>query len=208
MYRFYPTLLNTFALYKHEVKGAAGNLLVDYNELIDRINRVPKPSTAAQTSGVNFENALITGKDESQFKPEILIKMRNSLPNKYKTQVFSKFNFGKIEIYGYVDLFGEGRAIDIKTTKKYTPGGFELNFQNLYMLGLKKQGLETMEYLITDFEEVYAEKYSIKNYNFSPLLEVAEEFAKFVELNKVNITDTKIFGQEKAAIALPLFPDL
>jgi hypothetical protein len=48
MIRVYPTLLNTFSLFLHEKTNSEGNLMVDLQEMLDRINRVPRPTTEAQ----------------------------------------------------------------------------------------------------------------------------------------------------------------
>jgi hypothetical protein len=207
MYKIYPTLLNQFYLFKTEAKKADGSIMVAKTDLMASINREPRPQTESQTKGVNFENAVVTGKGEDDFAADIIEKVRGMLPKNYRTQVLSKFTVGKTEIYGFVDIVGEGRAIDLKTTAKYSPGKFEMNFQNLYLLGLKAKGISQLDYIITDFSQVYVESYNLRSYNFGPMLQLVEEFTKFLELNRKNITNPKIFGEEKALKALPLFPN-
>jgi hypothetical protein len=207
MYHIYPTLLNQYYLYKNEQKNAAGELLVPKEKLLASINREASPTTMSQQRGINFENAVITGKGAEAFDEGVIENVQNLLPKKYKTQVFNKFYLGKMEVYGYVDVLGEGRAIDIKTTQNYQPGSHQHNFQNLYLLGLKSKGVTQLDYIITDFAQVYVETYYLRSYNFTPMLEVLDEFAKFLEINRSLIRNTKIFGQDKPAPALPLFPN-
>jgi hypothetical protein len=208
MYHIYPTLLNTYSLFNRKVKDGNGELFVNFEQMISSINREAKPATAPQTKGINFENAVITGKGEEAFADTILEKIRAKLPAKYKTQVFIKFVVQNVEIYGYVDVLGEGRAIDLKTTSGYKSGKYSNNFQNLYLLGLRNKGITQLDYLVTDFNEVYVESYNIKQFNFNPMLEEIETFTKFLELNKSLITDRKIFGEDSLPKALPLFPNL
>lgn len=208
MYHIYPTLLNTYSLFNRKVKDGNGELFVNFDQMISSINREAKPATAPQTKGVNFENAVITGKGEDAFADTILDKIRAKLPAKYKTQVFTKFVVRNVEIYGYIDVLGEGRAIDLKTTNNYKSGKYSNNFQNLYLLGLRNKGITQLDYLVTDFNEVYVESYNVRQFNFNPMLEEIETFTKFLELNKSIITDRKIFGEHSLPKALPLFPNL
>ena len=87
-YRIYPTLLDAFTLYRHEVRRQDGSLYVDFQEIIDKINRVPKPRTDAQQRGVSFETALLSGEGQEQFPAEIIQQMRQRLPARYRTQVY------------------------------------------------------------------------------------------------------------------------
>ncbi|RYF51071.1 MAG: hypothetical protein EOO39_43610, partial [Cytophagaceae bacterium] len=154
-YRFYPSLLNTFARY---VRG--GNLSAQ--ELIDSINRVPTPTTAAQARGVSFEDAVIKGTHEDQFDPEVIKKVRKLLPRPIvDTQVYCQWEIDDVLFYGYVDLIGKFKAVDIKTTASYQAGRFLHNHQNLYLHALKRKGIKLMEYVITDFTDVYVESYSL-----------------------------------------------
>ncbi|MES2797916.1 MAG: hypothetical protein V4683_18260 [Bacteroidota bacterium] len=207
MYHIYPTLLNTFSLFSRKVADVNGALFVNFKQMIASINRDSKPVSDPQQKGINFENAVITGKGEEAFPELILDKIRAKMPAKYKTQVFTKFVVQNVEIYGYVDVLGEGRAIDLKTTSSYQPGKYSNNFQNLYLLGLRNKGISQLDYLVTDFKEVYVESYHIKQFNFNPMLEEIEKFTKFLELNKGLISDRKIFGEDNLPKALPLFPN-
>ena len=92
MYHIYPTLLNTYSLFTEKVVDKNGDLLVTFEKLIASINREAKPVSDPQQTGINFENAVITGKGASAFSENILEQIRNKLPKKFKTQVFSKIN--------------------------------------------------------------------------------------------------------------------
>jgi hypothetical protein len=207
MYHIYPTLLNTYSLFAKKVTDNDGQLFVSFEQMIGSINKETKPVSDPAQKGINFENAVITGKGEEAFSEVILEKIRTKLPAKYKTQVFTKFVVRNVEIYGYIDVVGEGRAIDLKTTNAYKSGKYSSNFQNLYLLGLRNKGINQLDYLVTDFNEVYVESYNVRHFNFNPMLDEIEAFTKFLELNKSLITDRKIYGEDNLPKALPLFPN-
>ncbi len=185
-YRFYPTLLNTFARFQ---KG-----YLSEQELLDRINRVPAPQTQAQAKGVSFEEAVIKGTDEEYFDPEILRKTRALLPRPMvDTQVYCQYQLGKVLLYGYVDVIGRTLAVDLKTTARYTPGRFALDHQNFYLLALRPKGVRSLRYVITDFREVYQENYDLAT-DFSVQEKQVQLFCEFLEGHRDVISDTKIFN--------------
>ncbi|MEA5259590.1 hypothetical protein VB264_17460 [Arcicella aquatica] len=205
MYRIYPTLINSFVLYEQQVLDAQGNILVDLWEMIDRINRVKKPTTEAQQRGIDFEKAVITGENEELFGEGIIEKARELLPAKYKTQFYTEAKYKNCLIYGFVDLVGGDRAVDLKSTRLYQPNRFEFNHQNLYMLGLQKWGVRTLDYIITDFNDVYQESYDVKTYNFTPLYQQIDAFVAFLEQHRKLIKDKKIFDKKGDTNQLSLF---
>jgi uncharacterized protein Usg len=205
MYRIYPTLLNSFAYYESETLDSQGNILVNTQEMLDRINRVRKPTTQAQQRGIDFEKAVVTGENEDDFKEGIIEKARALLPQKYKTQFYSEARYKNCLIYGYVDLVGGDRAVDLKSTRRYEPDRFALNHQNFYLLGLEKYGIKTLDYVITDFEEVYQETYLLDSYDFKPLFQQVDNFVDFLEQHKKMIRDKKIFDKKTDNNQLSLF---
>ncbi|RRB04922.1 hypothetical protein [Larkinella rosea] len=185
-YRFYPTLLNTFSRYL-----SGGNFTMQ--QLLDTINRVQGPATVAQERGVRFEDAVIKGEEEERFNPDILEKFRRHLPRPIvETQVYCQYEIDDVLFYGYVDLIGKFKAVDIKTTASYQHPRFAFNHQNLYLHALKKRGIRLMEYLITDFKEVYVESYSL-THPIEKQLEEIRLFKQFLEEHRELISDPKIF---------------
>lgn len=205
MYRIYPTLLNSFALFEEKTADSQGEIIVDMWEMIDRINRVKKPTTVAQQKGIDFEKAVVTGENEDDFKEGIIEKARALLPSKYKTQFYSEAKYKNCLIYGFVDLVGGDRAVDLKSTRRYEPNRFAFNHQNLYLLGLKKYGIKTLDYVITDFEEVYQETYTFDAYDFKPLYQQIDNFVDFIEQHRKLIKDKKIFDSKTDNNQLSLF---
>ena len=190
-YRFYPSLLNVFSRY---MRG--GNLSA--TELIDSINRVPTPTTAAQERGVSFEDAIVKGINEDHFDAEVVKKVRKLLPRPIvDTQVYCQWVIDDVLFYGYVDLIGKYKAVDLKTTGSYQPGRFLHNHQNLYLHALKNKGIKLMEYVITEFPadrpaEVHVESYAL-THPIDRQLEEIRAFKQFLDEHRALITDPKIF---------------
>jgi len=188
-YRFYPTLLNTFSRYLN-----GGNLSVQ--QLLDTINRVPAPTTRAQEQGISFEDAAVKGEGEERFNPDLLEKIRRHLPRPIvETQVYCHYQIDDVLFYGYVDLIGKYKAVDIKTTASYQYPRYTFNHQNLYLHALKKRGIRLMEYLITDFKDVYVESYAL-THPIDKQLEEIRLFKQFLEEHRELVTDKKIFVNE------------
>ena len=185
-YRFYPSLLNTFSWYLN-----SGNL--NAQQLIDSINRVPTPTTAAQERGTSFEEAVVKGTNEDRFNPEIISRVRKLLPRPIvDTQVYCQWEIDDVLFYGYVDLIGSYKAVDLKTTASYQKGRYLFNHQNLYLHALKRKGIKLMEYVITDFTDVYVESYTL-THPIDKQLEEIRQFKAFLEEHRSLITDKKIF---------------
>lgn len=189
-YRFYPTLLNTFSYFLN------GGKLTEQH-VLDAINRVPSPTTVAQQRGISFEETLIKGTGEEQFDAELLQKMRKLLPRPIvDTQVYCQWQIDDVLFYGYVDLIGKYKAVDIKTTGSYQPGRYLFNHQNLYLHALKRHGIKLMEYLVTDFTDVYVESYAL-THPIDRQLEEIRLFKAFIDEHRDQITDKKIIVKEQ-----------
>ena len=205
IYRLYPTLLNSFNLYVSKSRDGNGKIIVDEIELIDRINRVRKPTTNAQQKGIDFERAVTLGENEEAFAEGIIDQARELLPAKYKTQFYVESRYKNAQIYGYIDGVGDSVAFDLKSTAYYEPNRFLTNHQNLYLLGLQKYGIERLDYVITDFKQVYVESYDVKNIDFSFQYDQIEKFILFLEENKKFIRDKKIFDRKSSDNQLSIF---
>jgi hypothetical protein len=205
LYRLYPTLLNSYNLYLNQSRDSNGKIIVDEIEMIERINRVKKPTTHSQQKGIDFEKAVTLGLNEDAFPDGIIDKARNLLPAKYKTQLYLESRYKNSIIYGYVDGAGEQKAFDLKSTSFYEPGRFQKNHQNLYLLGLQKIGIKQLDYVVTDFKDVYVESYNLSNYDFNPLYEQIESFTKFLDDHKKFIVDKKIFDRKSGNNQLSIF---
>lgn len=188
-YKFYPTLLNEFSKYQKS-KSAESK-----QKLLNRINRVidfDVATLARFKKGVSFEDEVLKSKPKETDK-EAIKETRLLLPKNYQTQQLVKFTHKEILFYGYADVVGESRVIDLKTTSNHKPGRHDFNFQNLYLFGLKDMGFKSMEYIIYDFNQIHVESYPIQDFDFNQYLTEMEAFAHFLEENRTLITDPKIF---------------
>jgi CRISPR/Cas system-associated exonuclease Cas4 (RecB family) len=191
-YRLYPTLLNEFGKY------LGSPTLEMRTQLLNRINRVRDFDDATfkrMKKGSNFEDAVLKKKPHV-FENKIVEEIRNMLPTSRIEQMPIKFTHQNIQFYGFADVVGEGKVIDIKTTSSYKPNKFQHNFQNLYMYALKDKGCSSMEYIIYDFKEIHIEAYSLATYEFAAMFHHMELFTEFLEENRPFITDKKIFVEE------------
>lgn len=191
-YRIYPTLLNEFGKY------LGSPTLEMRTQLINRINRVRDFDDATlkrMKNGSSFEDAVLKSRPHS-FENKIVDEVRSRLPTTRVEQMPIKFIHLDIQFYGFADVVGEGKVIDIKTTSSYKPNKFQHNFQNLYMYALKDKGCTGMEYIIYDFKEIHTEIYLLAQYDFGPMLHQMELFTQFLEQNRKFISDKKIFVEE------------
>lgn len=204
-YQFSPSLVNQYSLFLNEEgyeKEGEKIPFVTFNKLIDSINKVPYATTEAQQKGIDFENEVIemakggenilTGKSEEYRRCAMEIVGR--LPSYFTAQKKVQRQHKDILFYGFCDVVGAGRVIDIKTSAQaYSFGKFLKSHQNLYLWTLEKQGYTTMEYLQTNFRNVYLESYGL-DYDFNPLLEQMEDFSEFCEEYRNLIVNEKIFN--------------
>lgn len=191
-YQFYPTILNEYQRYLNRPTAE------QKEQLLRRINRIPEFDSellAKFQKGISFEEAVLKDKPHD-FSEEMVQQARNWLPKRSKTQQLVQFVFQNIRFYGYADVVGEGRVIDIKTTSNYRTNQHETNFQNLYLYGLKAAGFRQMEYLIYDFKTLHVETYYLDSYDFQPMLDKMVLFSQFIEQHKTLITDKKIRIEE------------
>lgn len=144
-------------------------------ELIDRINRVPFESEAADKGTVFNEivDCIIEGRTseimnitsnaeqgiiEAIYKERTFIfpiSLCREFSNYYKgaitqvhTEALLQTKYGDVLLYGYIDELMPSSVHDIKTTKKYSAGKFKKHWQHIvYPYCLNKDGNH-----ITDFE--------------------------------------------------------
>ena len=205
-YNFYATLLDAFQRYLdaesiYEKYFNEKMSFVEYEaqakqELIDKINRVPFDSEAAD-KGTAF-NELVDVlahriiSDKITFTEEkgiytVKYKDREFTFNKAICEAISEkikgaipqyfcsadLNVGDniVNLYGYIDEVKEFTIIDIKTTAKYQAFKFRNNWQHVvYPFCLSKIGIniETFVYLVVEMSGKKVKIHEeIYNYNFS-----------------------------------------
>ncbi len=188
-FQFYPTLLNEFSKYLKSPDE------IHFRQLLNRINRVAdfdQDTLERFRKGISFEDAILKNRAHS-YDPLIVAAVKEMIPKRRVTQKLIQFTHQNIRFYGYADVVGERRIIDIKTTSHYRPGKYAFNFQNLYMYGLRNEGCDQMDYIVYDFNEIHIETYYALDYDFGLMLHQMELFAEFLTENRKYITDKKIF---------------
>lgn len=188
-FQFYPTLLNEFSKYLRNPDD------IHHRQLLNRINRVAdfdQETLNRFKKGISFEDAVLKNKAHS-YDPEIIASVRAMMPQRRVTQKLIQFTYQNIRFYGYADVVGERRVIDLKTTANYQPGKFAFNFQNLYLYGLRNEGCDQMDYIVYDFKKIHIETYHACEYDFGLMLHQMELFTEFLNENRRFIRDKKIF---------------
>lgn len=250
-YRIYPTLLDAFTQYEQaeavyeQYYGWSENPSITLEEfcaqrrqeLIDRINRVPFESAAADRGtvfnelvdclierrkpregitaepydGVNGTMIRATYKEQEFCFPRCIIQ---SFADYYQGALTQQFvsstlptEYGEVELYGYIDELMPLSVHDIKTTGSYSVGKYKDHAQHLvYPYCLMQQGNKVyhFEYDILELDKkgapngIYKEVYLFNPERDIPLLrDKVEAFIRFLEENKTEITDIKVFGYEK-----------
>ena len=223
-YRFYATLLDGFQYYLSKVdddnafqdfidrlnrkpfhseaamKGTAFNELIDL--LITQKASI-RDFPTDKKGNLLFPYEENGDKKEYPFKPDIVrifvSKLVGSVPQKF-TEAVLPTRRGNVMLYGYVDEILKNKVIDIKTTGRYTFPKYLKAWQSkVYPYCLKKQGVfvDTFEYLVTDFRNVYVEEYPYKpEKDIVELQRFSEQLIDFIETHKHLITSPKLFNAE------------
>lgn len=213
-FQFYATLLDAFEGYLNssrtyqEYWGFSENPSKTEDEfeqeqlqsLIDRINRVPFESEAAD-KGTAF-NEVIDCIIENRNSDKMEIKSfpeTGEIAVKYKQHLF-KFNlnicveiskylsgaltqqftdgyietkYGLVRLYGYIDQLLPFLITDLKTTSKYSAFKYKNNWQHkVYPFTLIQNGVNIpeFEYVVTDFKSIWKEHYLFNPEKDIPLL--------------------------------------
>lgn len=247
-YRIYATLLDAYVMYDRS--EALWEKLYGFSaeppcsmdefkeqkkkELIDRINRVPFESEAADR-GTAFNEVVDALKESRQprameverttdlqylvkfnghdfrFPIQLCVDMAamylGALTQMRVSGIMSTL-YGDVELYGIIDELMPLAIHDIKTTGSYSVGKYRHNNQHLvYPWCFHQMGVElpTFHYDVVEIGkprkdgtcsiERYKETY-VYNHNRDEkiLRERVEEFVLFLEENRAEITDKKIFG--------------
>ena len=237
-YKFYATLLDAFQSYLDRAElyqkyygfsEAPPYTEVEWDEkmeceLIDKINRVPFESGAAD-KGTAFNeviDCIIENRkcEKYQFtrqfadKADELLVSNNKYTHTFSINLCREFAnyfkgaltqhrvsgtiqtcYGLVEVYGVIDELMPLSIHDIKTTSKYEAFNYKNNWQHIVYPYCT--GITDFEYNITDFKETYTEKYVFeKERDTERLKKHCEQFIEFICLNSNLITDKKIFNEE------------
>lgn len=203
-YRFYATLLDAFTDYLssdtlwEKYWGWSDNpphtpeefKEKQFRELIDRINRVPFDSEAADrgTAFNEVVDALIEKRKPAGMDVKRTADNASYLVNyndrKFTFPIalcreFSKYYegalsqqrvsailptaFGPVEVYGVIDELMPLSVHDIKTTSSYYVGKYKGHWQHIvypYCLTQGGSDVRLFEYNVTDFRQTYTESYT------------------------------------------------
>jgi hypothetical protein len=189
-------------------------------ELIDRINRTPFESEAAD-KGTAFNEVVDCSierrkSEKYQFSwdidKDIFTAKSEQYEHVFPFSICKEFSdyfkgaltqqrvsdvietcYGLVEIYGVIDELMPLSIHDIKTTSKYEAFKYKNGWQHIVYPYCT--GILDFEYNITDFKETYTEKYVFDiERDTARLKKHCEAFIEFISLNENLITDKKIFN--------------
>lgn len=216
-YRLYATLLDSYQWYLCSQGDDA------FQDLINRINRVPFHSEAA-AKGTAF-NEVVDGYMDGTIQPNIygefihhgftfssdtvldtVRQLAGALPQIRVSSILPT-RYGPVEVYGVIDeLLPCLEVVDIKTTSSYALPKYLHNWQHIvypYCLQDKTGCRYTFTYLVTDFKGVYKESYEFNPDTDVPRLTAfCEQFIEFLEQHRHMITDHKVFAEDDPSVLL------
>jgi hypothetical protein len=211
-YAIYPSLLDAYLRFKRHDDDET------FDALFDKINGVKTEQTEQQLRGVEFEqliNALIDRQyvnlvddqyitENFSFKIDladrIAIRLEHATAKQEFLEAIIPSHLGNIKLYGIADYSFPEMITDLKTTGNYKCSKYKDYTQHpTYSLIRELNGspLKAFKYLVTDFITDYQETYIPTVGSHQKLMGTIFEFINFIEYYKSNITDGKIFGQER-----------
>jgi hypothetical protein len=206
-YQIYPTILDSFYWAKR---------LGKWQELIDKINRVKVAEwPEAVQKGMCFEQTvnellnkqpgtrpkevngqLIYRNTKYDFDAKLVDLVVKKLSNCQDKQQFVQGEIntplGGVKLYGYIDYVYPEFYIDLKTCGEYKKDKYKTNAQHKCypIIGSKK----SLTYYITDFRHTFTETYVLTPALKDEFVGELTEFIEWLNQNKEQITDTKIFN--------------
>lgn len=214
VFNFYATLLDSYTWYLGDEREEA------YQNMIDRLNRKPFKSEAAEKGtafnelvdfcipnlrSISFNADTIKHKGFEFKKPvvyEFLKRLEGSQPQVFCSGMLETSK-GMVNLYGYIDEILMDCVIDIKTSQYYSFPYYLGNWQHLvYLFCLQQQGINVnrFKYMVTDFTNFYEEEYFFDAARDVPkLVDICEQLIDFIEINRPLITDKKLFNEHEAA---------
>ena len=178
-----------------------------FNEVIDCINENRSSEIMNFESDEKKNSITVNFKEQTFVFPLDLCKEFSNYFKESASQVYNEgilsTQYGEVLLYGYIDKLMPSSINDIKLTSKYQAGKFKRNWQHIvypYNLNYSGNNVSDFEYNIV---VVNKDKYSIykEYYNYQPERDIlrlknhVEHFIEFIESNRANITDKKIFNE-------------
>lgn len=230
-YKFYATLLDSFQYYLDSDNDDAFQEFIDrlnrkefvsepamkgtaFNEVVDSILAGKfsiRDMIRDKTGNVLYDYEEGEIKKTFAFKPEVINlfvqKLRGSVSQKYVEAVLPT-RYGNVLLYGVVDEVLQNKVIDIKTTGRYVFPKYLNSWQRkVYPYCLRESGIyvDTFEFLVTDFSNVFVEDYPYKpETSVVDMLRTCEHLIDFITNNRELITSTdpkvlKLFAMDEKA---------
>lgn len=209
-YKFYATLLDSFAWYLSSESDDA------FKEFIGKLNGVKTRSEAADkgialntmvdevASGALYPARQKDGHYRYQgyeFACDVVDYMASTYRGAFSqhyTEAVLETRKGNVLLYGFVDEILPGETHDIKGTGEYEYPSYLHGWQKIvYPFCLEQQGIHCPDftYMITDYDAVYREDYRYDPERDIPKLVLfCEELIDFIETHRKRILNKKLFA--------------
>jgi hypothetical protein len=226
-YNFYATLFDAFQRYFDTAEiwdkyYTEKFTLEEYEaqaekELLDKINRVPFVSEAAD-KGTAFnqlidsiitetqqDNIKLVNKDyivnvnrdyyfDAEICKDIAMNFIDCIPQYYTQKLLEGADYN-VMLYGYIDMVAPFKLIDIKTTAKYESFKYRKNWQHKVYPFCMNNISDIFEYYVVEFASeirVHREVYNYLPSYTADILEMIDKMILFIENHRNLITDKKI----------------
>ena len=185
-----------------------------FNELVDAAieRRMPNDMKVERIQGDTLY--LVTYNDRQFIFPFYLIRdmahhYQGALTQQ-RVEALLPTAYGNVLVYGLIDELMPLTVHDIKTTGSYSVGKFRHHHQHLvYPYALRENGVDIRRfcYDVVEFNKKgqhcgsYTEEYLFRPERDIPILRNhCEEFIRFLEEHRDEITDKKVFAEEEETI--------
>ena len=148
----------------------------DKTEILDTLNKVEKPKSAAMQAGIDFENDIRKVCEGGTTDDDCVMEVANIVRGGMWQQRLSRELGGDL-VYGIADVIRRDTIYDIKRVNQYELGKYEESIQHLIYLYAGE--IPNFDYLISDSHSVYVETYHWES--------------KSLDLLKARIADLKDF---------------
>jgi hypothetical protein len=198
MYKFYPSILDSFNYYRRSETS-------DKQELIDKINRVKTPPSEAMLTGINLEKTVNNELEytglimDKKLSLDVLTELKEHCQGWSQVYLESVIDYKiPVLLYGYADYIYADTIRDLKYTGKYEFPKYHKGTQHaVYLMLGQKMGFNSkyFQYVICDLKNIYLEDYILNDFAKDSLEETIHSFIDFIEEHRPLIRNKKIYGE-------------
>lgn len=146
-----------------------------YQEFVDTLRRVPRPTTEAMQKGIDYEAGVYKNQDEI-FSP---IVEYGEFQAPYRK--LERINGMNIMLYGILDCLKAGRIYDIKRVGRYSSGKYKDSHQHPMYLYLVPEARDFIYLVCDDRGDHHIERY--ERCNCEDIIQTVSTFLTWLKSN-------------------------